>query len=112
MTVCRPHGRVRFSPSSPTASGVCDRCGIRYAYSDLVPQYDYRGTQLADLRILVCKRTCNDVPQNQLRPIIIPPDPYPVINPRVEQYATEDAGMTVGASVTPPSFGPPIIGGV
>jgi len=34
-------------------------------------------------------RTCLDKPQIQLRTIIIPPDPLPVINPRPEFYSDE-----------------------
>jgi len=40
------------------------------------------------LRLLVCRR-CLDKPQIQLRTIVIPPDPLPVINPRPEFYAVE-----------------------
>ena len=36
---------------------------------------------MQNLRILVCRR-CEDVPQPQLRPIIVGPDPYPVRDPR------------------------------
>jgi hypothetical protein len=36
--------------------------------------------------LLVCK-TCLDIPQTQLKTIIIPPDPLPVLNPRPENYA-------------------------
>lgn len=42
-----------------------------------------------NLRILVC-RPCMDKPQEQLRTIILPPDPEPVQNPRQEQYTQDD----------------------
>lgn len=45
--------------------------------------------QLQNLRILVCTQTCLDVPQPQLRTIILPPDPVPVSNPRPELYRVE-----------------------
>lgn len=44
-------------------------------------QYDWRGNQIQNLRILVDHR-CEDIPNEQLRPIIIGPDPYPVRDPR------------------------------
>lgn len=41
--------------------------------------------QLQNLRILVCDE-CLDVPAIQLKTIILPPDPLPVLNPRPEAY--------------------------
>jgi hypothetical protein len=40
-------------------------------------------------RILVCNR-CFDKPQQQLRAIIIPADPLPIRNPRVEPFAEDE----------------------
>jgi hypothetical protein len=65
----------------PEPWGTCDRCGFRYMHKNLRWQFDWRGNQLQNLRILVDHR-CEDVPQEQLRPIIIGPDPYPVQDPR------------------------------
>lgn len=65
----------------PRPWGNCDRCNFRYMLSELRWQYDWRGNELQNLRILVC-RHCEDVPQPQLRPIIVGPDPYPVQDPR------------------------------
>lgn len=49
---------------------------------------------LQNLRILVC-RTCLDRPQIQLKTIILPPDPLPVLNPRPELYdVVEPSNMT------------------
>ena len=44
--------------------------------------------QLQPLNYYVC-RDCYDIPQPQLRTIIIPPDPLPVLNARPEPYTTE-----------------------
>ena len=47
----------------------------------------WAGVKLQTFNMLVC-RTCWDRPQEQLRTIIIPPDPIPVLNPRPERYTT------------------------
>lgn len=80
-----PHGRAKVDANSPRAFGICDRCGLLYNHSDLHWQYDFRGRSLANLRILVCE-TCEDTPQPQLKPRIIPPDPVPIQNARPERY--------------------------
>jgi hypothetical protein len=41
------------------------------------------------LRILVCQ-SCMDKPQENIRTIVIPPDPLPVVNPRPEDYTDAD----------------------
>ena len=47
--------------------------------------------KLQTYNVLVCTGAngCWDIPQMQLRTIIIPPDPVPVLNPRPEQYSAE-----------------------
>lgn len=81
-----------MSARGPRAQGCCDRCGFTYTHSTLSWDYQWSGVKLQNLRLLVCK-TCLDAPQIQLKTIIIPADPLPVLNPRPEQYA-----------VTVPSF--------
>lgn len=76
----------------PQPWGTCDRCGFRYMRSELRFQYDWRGTSIQNLRILVDHR-CEDVPQPQLRAIIIGPDPYPVMDPRPGFAATEQGNQ-------------------
>lgn len=83
-----PTGRGRVSAQNPQALAVCDRCSFTYNHSDLTWQYQWSGVKLQNLRILVCKE-CLDVPQPQLKTIVIPPDPLPVLNARPEQYAIE-----------------------
>jgi hypothetical protein len=78
-------GRARLNPRKPSAFGVCDRCGTWYLLNDLGRQFQWTGPALQDLGILVCAR-CNDVPQEQFRTVILPPDPVPRINPRPEVY--------------------------
>lgn len=89
MAYASKAGRAYASVSRPSAFAVCDRCGMWYLHKNLVWQYDYAGSGLVNKRLLVCTRTCRDVPQAQLRAIIIPADPVPTQNPRTEPF-TED----------------------
>lgn len=82
-------GRARVSPQNPRAFAVCDRHGGWVNLEDLRPQFDYRGLKLQNLGIMVCSR-CYDKPSPQLRPIILPPDPVPVMNPRPENFAAAE----------------------
>lgn len=87
--MARPHGRAQTSARWPRAHATCDRCGFRFNHDQLAWQFQWAGPKLQNLRILVCK-TCMDVPQEQLRTIILPPDPVPIQNPRPEQYAPDN----------------------
>lgn len=78
-------GHARTSATSPRAHATCDRCGWRVNYVDLRPQMQWGGASLINLKILVCKR-CYDTPQAQLRSIIIPADPVPIVNPRPQDF--------------------------
>lgn len=92
-------GRARTSSRNPQAFGVCDRCALWYNHVNLKWQYDWAGASLINKRILVCD-TCYDTPQNQLRAIVLPADPMPVVNPRTEPYEYDETNVRV-ASVTP-----------
>lgn len=95
-------GRARTNPNSPSAFGCCDRCGVWRNLNDLVFQFDYRGPRLANLRIKVCKETgrCNDVPFQHWRPVITPPDPVPVRDPRLEAFTQDETEyLATNASV-------------
>lgn len=80
-------GRARTSLRNPQAKGLCDSCGFWYQLSDLRQQMQWRGTSLAWTGEMVCPR-CYDTPQEQLRSIILPPDPYPRANPRPDPAVT------------------------
>lgn len=104
-------GRARTSSRNPRAFGVCDRCAMWYNHYQLKWQYDWGGASLINKRILVCD-TCYDTPQNQLRAIILPADPMPVVNPRTEPYEYDETNVRV-TSVAPtidPITGLPIPG--
>jgi len=112
MAYASQSGRARTSATSPQVHAICDRCGFRYNHSDLRKQFDWRGAALADIQLLVCPR-CYDVPQQQLRAIVIPADPVPVQNPRIQDFVTAESNtrFTSGANTTDPTTGLPIPGG-
>lgn len=80
---------TRTDSNAPSAWGTCDRCGFVGNLVDLQWQFDWRGTQLANLRILVCQ-PCYDTPQRQLGVVILPPDPVAVRNARPEPYPIDE----------------------
>ena len=80
-----PTGRATVNARNPEAFGVCDRCQFTYQRSKLTYQYQWCGLQLNNLNLLVCY-VCLDVPQPQLKTIILPPDPVPINDPRPERY--------------------------
>jgi hypothetical protein len=105
-------GRATTSATNPRAFAVCDRCAIWYNHDQLKWQYDWAGASLINKRLLVCN-TCYDTPQEQLRAIIIPADPVPIINPRVEPYAWDeiDRRQVSGYNTTSPTTGIPVQAG-
>jgi len=105
----RPHGRASVSSRNPRAFAICDRCGFLYNHSQLQWQFDYAGAGLINKRILVCS-PCLDTPQNQLRAIVLPQDPTPIDNSRVQDYYTAETtsiAVSQGAQ-TDPTTGIPI----
>lgn len=82
------NGRARISATRPEAKGICDRCGFMYSLADLKYQFQWGGTTLVNLKLRVC-RACMDIPQEQLRSFVLPPDPIPAIDPRIEYYGIE-----------------------
>ena len=112
MAYASKSGRARTSPRDPRAFAVCDRCAIWYNHHQLRWQFDWAGASLINKRILVCD-TCYDEPQNQLRAIILPADPVPIVQPRVEPYAWDeiDRRQISGYNATDPVTGIPVPGG-
>jgi hypothetical protein len=109
MAYASQAGRARTNPSNPQAHAICDRCGFRYNHVDLRWQYDWRGTSLANTRVLVCP-PCYDEAQQQLRAIVLPADPVPITNPRVQEFVTPipDYRMTSGPNAVYPFTGIPM----
>ena len=102
-------GRARTSAKSPQAHAICDRCGFRYNHVDLRWQFDWRGTSLQNIRLLVCS-SCTDEAQQQLRAIVIPADPVPIVNPRIQDFrvAETDYIYAQTPTATDPTTGIPI----
>lgn len=83
---------ARADPHDPEAWAKCDRCGFWYLSKDLAFQYEWNGTRLYNTGLLVCTtgNRCYDKPFEQLRTIILPPDPPPVQNARTENFAYDE----------------------
>ncbi len=107
----RPHGRAQVSTRNPRAFAICDRCGFLYNHDQLQWQYQWGGASLYNKRILVCGE-CNDVPQQQLRAIVVPADPVPIQNPRVQDYVTAETNYrsTSGQDTVNQQTGIPVPG--
>ena len=95
MAYASRSGRAHTDSSNPEAFGVCDRCGIWENFRNLHWQYEWAGTHLYNKYLLFCE-SCLDVPQEQLRTLILPPDPLPIQYARVEAFA---AGRSRASSV-------------
>ncbi len=112
MAYASQAGRARTSARSPQAHAICDRCGFRYNHVDLRWQFDWAGASLINKRLLVCN-PCNDTPQQQLRAIVVPADPMPIMNPRVQNFVIAETSTryTSGQNTVDPVTGIPVIGG-
>jgi hypothetical protein len=64
---------------------------------------------LQNLRILVCN-DCLDTPQEQLRAIVVPADPTPIVNARVQDFEVAETNFitTSAPTVYDPTTGIPI----
>ena len=112
MAYASRSGRARTSASAPRAHAICDRCGFRYNHVDLKWQFDWAGASLVNKRMLVCN-TCYDEPQQQLRAIVIPADPVPIQNPRIEYFVNAETNnrITSGQNTIDPTTGIPVVNG-
>lgn len=109
----RPHGKyARVNAQNPEAFAQCDRCGFWRNRSDLVWQAEWGGVRLYNTGVLLCFDRCFDIPQEQLRTIILPPDPVPVLDARVPnfEYEEQTARIIQFAGAQPPyGAGPQIV---
>lgn len=100
----RPHGRATIDMGKPSALGICDRCGFRFNHYELLWEYQWQGPRIQNRRFLVCQ-SCWDKPQEQLRTIVLPPDPVPIMNARPENNVSDNNPMS-GIGVSPNFFTP------
>lgn len=103
-------GKARVDPQHPQAFGVCDRCGFWHNLVDLAYQHEWRGRQLKNIRLRVCSR-CLDVPFIFNRPIIYPPDPVPVADPRPQNFTIANNGSPYAPPLPWPvqTIQPPVV---
>jgi hypothetical protein len=88
------NNKARVNRRSPSAWAICDFCSKQVLRVDLVPDRQYMGTEIRETGFLVCKFTCVDVPQPQEKAILLPPDPLPVQDPRVDIAPNGNFGFT------------------
>ena len=83
----RPQSKyVRVDPQNPEGAGECQRCSRWYQLRELVWQDAWGGVKLYNTQLLVCQE-CYDIPNENLRTIILEPDPPPLLNARVPNFA-------------------------
>lgn len=92
-------GRAKTSATNPQAHAICDRCGFRYNQVNLRWQFDWRGTSLQNIKMLVCD-PCYDEPQQQLRAIVVPADPVPIMNPRLQDFVNAETNYITAQTPT------------
>ena len=111
MAYASQSGRASTNPSNPRAFAVCDRCGFWHNRVDLQWQFDWAGSGLINKRLLVCHE-CYDTPQEQLRAIVVPADPVPIQQPRIEYFVNSetDSRTTSGQDTIDPLTGIPVPG--
>ncbi len=85
------YGRATMDPSAPRAIGICDRCGFLYDLDELRYQLQWIGKAIQRYGNLRVCRDCYDQPSEFLRAITIPPDPRPVADPRLDDFAGDEA---------------------
>ena len=93
--------RAPTNSKSPQPVGICRRCGFKYYLSQLVTQYEWRGPNLGATLTRVCIRTCLDVPNEQLRTIIIGPDPVPPFDASPTFYSQQNASPGFDPGLAP-----------
>lgn len=93
----RPHpARADVNPDHPKAWATDDRSGFLTNQYKMSFQQIWSGNQLVRTNILVHPDNL-DIPQEQLRTLIIPIDPEPVFNARPENYVVDETDwLTTG----------------
>ena len=85
----RFHDRAEVDPETPMAFATCQRCGCQTNLYKLSNQQEWAGQSMISTNLLVCDR-CLDKPNPQLRTLVLPPDPTPILNARPEPYSIDE----------------------
>lgn len=88
----RPHPKsASVDPDDlyDAAWSTSDSSGFLFNHRDLLFQFQWAGPQLVNLGYLVGPEEY-DVPAEFLRTIVLPPDPIPTKNARIENYADDE----------------------
>lgn len=96
----RQHPKNASSDVHQGPWATCDGCGMITNLPRLSYNYEWAGFSIVNKRTLVCYK-CVDVPNEQLRTLILPADPDPVINARPEQYSVDEGLMPL---MTEPAY--------
>lgn len=82
--------RAQVDPTNPAGWGSSDRNGMIGNLKNMRWQHEWRGPRIVNTRVLVHEDEL-DEPQRQLgTPALLGPDPVPLINARVENYAIDE----------------------
>jgi hypothetical protein len=91
----RPHPRrAGVDIDRPVAWATDDRSGFICNHSDLRWEVQWAGMQLVRTGFLV-HTDFLDIPNEQFRTLIIPPDPDPLFNARPEPYTIDETDWRV-----------------
>lgn len=91
----RPHPKYASNDARKGPWSTCDRCGFIWSQSDLQWQYQFQGGSVPQRTGFLHCPLCLDGLDYQNQLIIIPPDPPPIFNLRVENYTVDETNWLV-----------------
>lgn len=99
MAYASRSGRAITNHTHPRAFGVCQRCNRWFNRHTLTNQRDWRGSTILPLYLFVCN-DCLDIPQEQLRAIVLPADPMPIQFALTEPFQRDETNYRSTLPVT------------
>lgn len=100
MSGYRGYQHARISARNPRSLARCQRCGRTKNRYALAPQFYWEGPELQNTNVYVCIDSCLDIPNEQLRTLVLPPDPVPIFMPQIEDYEQEITTFFVTEDLT------------
>lgn len=83
--------RAEVNADNPAGWATCDACGFVTNHNKLSWEQQYYGPTLRNTGFLLCEGCIEkSKPAPFLQTIILPPDPLPLMNPRVEDYDADE----------------------